>query len=60
MGFDDVAVSPTTSLRQGGHGLANLKEHLGLEFCHHDAGEDVRASASVVLEFPRFDGRLWA
>lgn len=34
----------------GGHGLANLKEHLGLEFHHHDAGEDARASASVVLK----------
>lgn len=34
----------------GGHGLANLKEHLGLEFHHHDAGEDARASASVILK----------
>lgn len=33
----------------GGHGLANLKKHLGLEFHHHDAGEDARASASVIL-----------
>ncbi|WP_166415461.1 exonuclease domain-containing protein [Cochlodiniinecator piscidefendens] len=33
----------------GGHGLANLKKHLGLEFQHHDAGEDARASASVIL-----------
>lgn len=33
----------------GGHGLARLKEHLGLEFRHHDAGEDARAAAMVVL-----------
>ena len=33
----------------GGHGLANLKKHLSLEFRHHDAGEDARAAAMVVL-----------
>jgi DNA polymerase-3 subunit epsilon len=33
----------------GGHGLANLKNVLGLEFLHHDAGEDARAAAQVVL-----------
>lgn len=33
----------------GGHGLGNLKEVLGLSFHHHDAGEDARAAASVVL-----------
>ena len=33
----------------GGHGLANLKKHLGLTFEHHDAGEDARAAAEVVL-----------
>lgn len=33
----------------GGHGLASLKRHLGLEFHHHDAGEDARAAAMVVL-----------
>jgi len=33
----------------GGHGLANLKRHLGLSFHHHDAGEDARAAAEVVL-----------
>lgn len=32
----------------GGHGLASLKQHLGLEFKHHDAGEDARAAALVV------------
>jgi DNA polymerase-3 subunit epsilon len=35
--------------RNGGHGLASLKQHLNLEFKHHDAGEDARASAMVVL-----------
>jgi DNA polymerase-3 subunit epsilon len=34
----------------GGHGLANLKKHLELEFHHHDAGEDARAAATVVLK----------
>lgn len=33
----------------GGHGLAALKAHLGLRFEHHDAGEDARAAAEVVL-----------
>lgn len=33
----------------GGHGLASLKRHLGLVFEHHDAGEDARAAAEVVL-----------
>ncbi|SOH95339.1 DNA polymerase-3 subunit epsilon [Monaibacterium marinum] len=33
----------------GGHGLANLKKVLDLEFHHHDAGEDARAAAMVVL-----------
>lgn len=33
----------------GGHGLASLKVHLGLEFHHHDAGEDARAAAEIVL-----------
>ncbi|WP_421747448.1 3'-5' exonuclease [Cognatishimia sp.] len=34
----------------GGHGLGNLKKVLGLSFHHHDAGEDARASAQVVLK----------
>lgn len=33
----------------GGHSLASLKQHLGLVFDHHDAGEDARAAAEVVL-----------
>ncbi|WP_253949268.1 3'-5' exonuclease [Mangrovicoccus sp. HB161399] len=33
----------------GGHGLAHLKQRLDLEFEHHDAGEDARATAQVVL-----------
>lgn len=33
----------------GGHGLGNLKRELGLSFQHHDAGEDARAAAQVVL-----------
>ena len=33
----------------GGHGLGHLRHALGLEFEHHDAGEDARAAALVVL-----------
>ncbi|MDO6587554.1 exonuclease domain-containing protein [Salipiger sp. 1_MG-2023] len=33
----------------GGHGLGNLKKVLGLNFEHHDAIEDARAAAMVVL-----------
>lgn len=33
----------------GGHGLGNLKKVLNLDFQHHDAGEDARAAAQVVL-----------
>ena len=33
----------------GGHGLGNLKVELGLNFNHHDAGEDALAAAQVVL-----------
>jgi DNA polymerase-3 subunit epsilon len=32
-----------------GHGLASLKQYLDLQFAHHDAGEDARACAEVVL-----------
>jgi len=34
----------------GGHGLGNLKKVLNLQFRHHDAGEDARAAAMVVLQ----------
>lgn len=33
----------------GGHGLGNLKRELALDFQHHDAEEDARAAAQVVL-----------
>jgi DNA polymerase III subunit epsilon len=36
-------------LGNGGHGLGHLKKALSLEFHHHDAGEDARAAAQVVL-----------
>jgi|TARA_R100000687_G_scaffold83605_1_gene87567 DNA polymerase III epsilon subunit-like protein len=50
---DSVAVARRAwpELRgNGGHGLASLKRHLGLSFEHHDAGEDARAAAEVVLQ----------
>ncbi|WP_232830568.1 exonuclease domain-containing protein [Oceanicella sp. SM1341] len=37
----------------GGHGLASLRGFLGLRFEHHDAGEDARAAAEVVLHAER-------
>jgi DNA polymerase-3 subunit epsilon len=40
----------------GGHGLANLKKVLNLSFHHHDAGEDARAAAMVVLHAERHVG----
>ncbi|WP_052272348.1 exonuclease domain-containing protein [Leisingera sp. ANG-M7] len=40
----------------GGHGLASLKRHLGLSFDHHDAEEDARAAAEVVLHAERAKG----
>ncbi|UWQ90678.1 3'-5' exonuclease [Rhodobacteraceae bacterium M382] len=44
----------------GGHGLANLKEVLGLVFKHHDAGEDARAAALVTLQAEQKIGRSFA
>ncbi len=40
----------------GGHGLAHLKRRLDLDFEHHDAGEDARAAALVVLLAERRTG----
>jgi DNA polymerase-3 subunit epsilon len=37
----------------GGHGLGNPKTYLGLNFEHHDAEEDARAAAEVVLHAER-------
>jgi DNA polymerase-3 subunit epsilon len=34
----------------GGHGLGHLKTALDLSFQHHDAAEDARAAAQVVLK----------
>ncbi|WP_244916510.1 exonuclease domain-containing protein [Phaeobacter piscinae] len=41
----------------GGHGLANLKKVLGLQFEHHDAEEDARAAAEVTLKAEASMGR---
>ncbi len=42
----------------GGYGLANLKSVLVLDFKHHDAGEDARAAAEVVLLAKQVDRSL--
>lgn len=44
----------------GGHGLANLKVYLGLNFRHHDAGEDAKAAADVVLRAEEKTGEDFA
>lgn len=41
----------------GGHGLGNLKRELALDFQHHDAEEDAKAAAQVVLLAERETGR---
>lgn len=41
----------------GGHGLGNLKRALGLDFHHHDAGEDAKAAAQVVLRAEHVIGK---
>jgi DNA polymerase III epsilon subunit-like protein len=44
----------------GGHGLASLKTHLNLKFEHHDAEEDARAAAEVVLRAEAVTGQAFA
>lgn len=34
---------------EGGYGLANLTKHFGISFSHHDALEDARATAQIVI-----------
>jgi DNA polymerase III subunit epsilon len=41
----------------GGHGLGHLKKALSLSFSHHDAGEDAKAAAMVVLRAERHTGQ---
>jgi len=45
---------------KGGHGLAHLKLALGLKFQHHDAGEDARAAALVVLHAEQHSKQTFA
>lgn len=61
--FDSVGIARRAwpELRgNGGHGLGNLKGFLGLDFRHHDAGEDARAAALVVLHAERHTGQNFA
>ena len=41
----------------GGHGLGHLKQALALDFEHHDAGEDAKAAALVVLRAEAHTGQ---
>lgn len=43
----------------GGHGLAHLKKALNLDFEHHDAQEDARAAAEVVLRAEQHTGQTF-
>jgi len=57
--YDSVAIARRAwpQLKgNGGHGLASLKEFLTLEFEHHDAVEDARAAAIVVLQAEQATG----
>ncbi|GLQ34972.1 hypothetical protein GCM10007939_12550 [Amylibacter marinus] len=50
--YDSVTIARNAwpELRgNGGHGLGHLKTFLNLDFKHHDAEEDARAAAEVVL-----------
>jgi DNA polymerase III subunit epsilon len=40
----------------GGYGLHRLAEKLGISYCEHDAGEDARACAEVLLHAERETG----
>ena len=42
--------------RRRGWNLANVAGHLGILFRHHDAAEDARASAEIVLHACQFTG----
>ncbi len=46
--WDDCALS--------GYGLANLCEEIGYEFEHHDALEDAKAAAQVLLSAIKISG----
>lgn len=46
-----------------GYGLKNIAESFGIEFRHHDAGEDARVAAEIVLRASQtgnFDLSAWA
>lgn len=43
----------------GGHGLANLRTAFGLDFRHHNALEDARASAEIVLLAEQHTGQTF-
>lgn len=45
---------------EGGYGLANLTRHFAIEFAHHDALEDARATALIVIQaLEILDGTAW-
>ena len=44
-----VARRTWTQFARRGYGLANLCEHIGYEFAHHDALEDAKAAGQVML-----------
>ena len=45
-----IARAAWPRFRRRGYNLASLANEFGIEFRHHDAGEDARAAAEVVLQ----------
>lgn len=57
-----VARRAWSQFRQSGYGLANLANHFGIEFHHHDALHDARTAGLVLLraiEETGYDPREW-
>ncbi len=59
--FDSVTIARRAWPKLGGgHGLANLADHLNIDFAHHDAAEDAKAAALVVLHAETETGQSFA
>jgi len=45
---------------QKGYGLRNVADTFGIKFAHHDAGEDARAAALIMLKAMEYSGQTLA
>ena len=52
-----IARHTWSQFSKGGYNLANVANHLGIEFRHHDALEDSVAAGKIVAEACRMTGR---